>query len=188
MIGSWIWNAVSGVVGMLFAFVAAVMNNPLITSFERSIYGFAVAFSLMFVVRWFIGSFLGIIRMLDGGETFEFSNNSPSSPTDYTSSSAEHQQPADGMDALRALIRDNIIGDAPLPTQGQGQQQQTYNQPSTSRPKPSEPETTINFEQLLHDKQDSNEFSPMEPPKLATKTDFSAEDLASVIRTSFMDD
>ena len=209
MIGSWMWNGVAGSFGCVIAFVGSFINNPLITSLERAVYGFVVAFVLMFGVRWFIGSFLGVHS---GGEQDEYA--APSSHEYSSSASAYEAETPDELESLRRLIRDNIVGDfttAENPSPSQMREPASTPPPAASRVA-DEVGDVGGFSDFssfgsMDDLFQSFDASPaksttQEPSSQASsqskasfnssssspKGDLTAEDLANAIRTSFLDD
>ncbi|MFS1513175.1 hypothetical protein VQL36_12150 [Chengkuizengella sp. SCS-71B] len=58
MIGTWKWNLVFSLTGMILTFVFNVFNNLIQTSIVRSLICFLLLFTLGFVVRWGIAVIL----------------------------------------------------------------------------------------------------------------------------------
>jgi hypothetical protein len=211
MVGSWVWNAISGVVGMFFAFFGAILNNPLITSLERAIYGFVVAFLMMFGVRWFIGTFLGLKSPVDSEELiFSDSTNSISS-TSSTGGNFDAETP-DELDSLRQLIRDSVVGDfsssentnprkesPPAVKTNAGASSPGYDDvdafssfgsvedllQSFDKPKS---DTPSHQQMNTQSSADFNRSSSTNSSGKMPQGELTAEDLANAIRTSFLDD
>jgi hypothetical protein len=58
MIGSWRWNAGFGGFGAALTFLLSLANNPIGTTFLRSLYGFAAFALLAFALRLVLGLLL----------------------------------------------------------------------------------------------------------------------------------
>lgn len=58
MIGSWRWNVGFGGFGAMLTFLFSVSNNPLGTTFIRSIYAFLTFAAIAFVLRFVLGQLM----------------------------------------------------------------------------------------------------------------------------------
>lgn len=63
MIGSMRWNICIGLTGFILTFFFSLPNNVLLTTIIRSLYCFLILFIFVFLVRWVLGTLIGLKEM-----------------------------------------------------------------------------------------------------------------------------
>lgn len=137
MIGTIRWNLIVGAVGFVLTFALSMGSNIWLTTLLRSCYSFATLFVVVFLFRWILGSFGGLIGLQDAG----------------SSAPAAGEEPAKGQ-ALDMLTPDDE----------EDLHRMLKNQPA---PPAAEEDAT---------------FTPLDPPKLTTRTQLQADEMAQAVR------
>ncbi|MEK3722188.1 hypothetical protein [Paenibacillus sp. FSL H8-0034] len=65
MIGTIRWNLLLGAVSFVVTLSTSLINNIWSTALIRSCYSFVLLFLLVFLVRWILGTFAGIDKIID---------------------------------------------------------------------------------------------------------------------------
>jgi hypothetical protein len=60
MIGTIRWNVTLGSLGFGLTFLSSLASNLFITTMVRSIYGFLILFIVAFLIRWLLGTVVGL--------------------------------------------------------------------------------------------------------------------------------
>lgn len=63
MIGSIRWNVALGLSGMILTMLISLGNNVIWTTTIRSLYSFVILFLIGFLIRWILGTIVGINKM-----------------------------------------------------------------------------------------------------------------------------
>lgn len=132
MLGSIRWNLVLSIVGFVLTFVFSLGNNVLITALLRAIYSFAILFVAGFILRFVLGSIIGLNDL---------------EPVDQTQTNDDP----------------HLGGHVDLST-------------------PDEDEAIAQTLKMNLQQSNKAEFSPLNPPKLASKDKLDPEELAQAVR------
>ncbi len=138
MIGTLRWNLILATLGLLLTFLFSATQNPWLTTLIRSLYCFAILFVAAFVIRWILGTVVGLKQF----------------HLDYANSKQE-QDEAKGQHLDLVTPEDNEL---PM-MDAQGQEGGSVDQ----------------------DEAAAADFSPLNPPKLATKK-VDTEDVVKAVR------
>jgi hypothetical protein len=97
MIGTIRWNLILGLIGFGLTFFSSLSTNLFLTTLIRSFYGFIILFIAAFLIRWLLGSVVGLNQL---GARVEETDASKGKNVDMLTPNEEQ--------SLQELLRQNM--------------------------------------------------------------------------------